>query len=239
MFERFTEGARQVIVLAQEESCTLKHDYIGTEHLLLGLIREEHSVAARVLKSFGITLERARREVVRLVGEGQAAGPRQIPFTPAAKRVLELALREAKSPGDESIYTEHLLLGLAREDAGVATRIMDDFDADAEKIRNEVLRIQPQTAAERRIRRQARVELRVDEPIQVGLTPRARRIWMSAAARALDEGRTAIAPGDLLEPLISDETTRSLLSELGVDLAALQERLRATAWTEPDDPEAA
>jgi hypothetical protein len=239
MFERFTEGARQVIVLAQEESCTLKHDYIGTEHLLLGLIREEHSVAARVLKSFGITLERARREVVRLVGEGQAAGPRQIPFTPAAKRVLELALREAKSPGDEPIYTEHLLLGLAREDAGVATRIMDDFDADAEKIRNEVLRIQPQTAAERRIRRQARVELRVDEPIQVGLTPRARRIWMSAAARALDEGRTAIAPGDLLEPLISDETTRSLLSELGVDLAALQERLRATAWTEPDDPEAA
>src|ERR1700757_3004387 len=127
MFERFTERARQVVVLAQEEARTLKHNYIGTEHILLGLLREEEGLAARVLESLDITVERVRAQVVRIVGSGEEVTSGQIPFTPRAKKVLELALREA--------------LGLGRENEGVAARILLDFDADSEKIRNEVIRM--------------------------------------------------------------------------------------------------
>src|ERR1035438_3480877 len=141
MFERFTERARQVVVLAQEEARTLKHNYIGTEHLLLGLLREEEGVAARVLESLDITVERVRAQVVRIVGSGEEVTSGQIPFTPRAKKVLELALREALSLGHNYIGTEHILLGLVRENEGVAARILLDFDADSEKIRNEVIRM--------------------------------------------------------------------------------------------------
>src|ERR687895_34298 len=126
MFERFTERARQVVVLAQEEARTLKHNYIGTEHILLGLLREEEGLAARVLESLDITVERVRAQVVRIVGSGEEVTSGQIPFTPRAKKVLELALREALSLGHNYIGTEHILL---------------DFDADSEKIRNEVIRM--------------------------------------------------------------------------------------------------
>src|SRR5919199_695535 len=126
MFERFTERARQVVVLAQEEARTLKHNYIGTEHILLGLLREEEGLAARVLESLDITVERVRAQVVRIVGSGEEVTSGQIPFTPRAKKVLELALREALSLGHNYIGTEHILLG---------------FDADSEKIRNEVIRM--------------------------------------------------------------------------------------------------
>src|SRR6202522_985222 len=141
MFERFTERARQVVVLAQEEARTLKHNYIGTEHILLGLLREEEGLAARVLESLDITVERVRAQVVRIVGSGEEVTSGQIPFTPRAKKVLELALREALSPGHNYIGTEHILLGLVRENEGVAARILLDFDADSEKIRNEVIRM--------------------------------------------------------------------------------------------------
>src|SRR5258707_1640406 len=141
MFERFTERARQVVVLAQEEARTLKHNYIGTEHILLGLLREEEGLAARVLESLDITVERVRSQVVRIVGSGEEVTSGQIPFTPRAKKVLELALREALSLGHNYIGTEHILLGLVREDEGVAARILLDFDADSEKIRNEVIRM--------------------------------------------------------------------------------------------------
>src|SRR6195256_972471 len=126
MFERFTERARQVVVLAQEEARTLKHNYIGTEHILLGLLREEEGLAARVLESLDITVERVRAQVVRIVGSGEEVTSGQIPFTPRAKKVLELALREALSLGHNYIGTERILLG---------------FDADSEKIRNEVIRM--------------------------------------------------------------------------------------------------
>src|SRR5580700_8976341 len=119
MFERFTERARQVVVLAQEEARTLKHNYIGTEHILLGLLREEEGLAARVLESLDITVERVRAQVVRIVGSGEEVTSGQIPFTPRAKKVLELV----------------------RENEGVAARILLDFDADSEKIRNEVIRM--------------------------------------------------------------------------------------------------
>ena len=141
MFERFTERARQVVVLAQEEARTLKHNYIGTEHILLGLLREEEGLAARVLESLDITTERVRSQVVRIVGSGEEVTSGQIPFTPRAKKVLELALREALSLGHNYIGTEHILLGLVRENEGVAARILLDFDADSDKIRNEVIRM--------------------------------------------------------------------------------------------------
>jgi ATP-dependent Clp protease ATP-binding subunit ClpC len=140
MFERFTERARQVVVLAQEEARALKHNYIGTEHLLLGLLREEEGVAARVLDSLQISTEEVRAAVVRIVGTGEEVATGQIPFTPRAKKVLELALREALSLGHNYIGTEHILLGLIREDEGVAARILLDLDAEPEKIRNEVMR---------------------------------------------------------------------------------------------------
>jgi ATP-dependent Clp protease ATP-binding subunit ClpA len=139
VFERFTERARQVVVLAQDEARVLKHGYIGTEHLLLGLLREEEGVAAQVLRELGITLEEIRAQVARIVGQGAEVTTGQIPFAPRAKKVLELALREALHLGHNYIGTEHILLGLAREDEGVAARILLDFDTDGEKIRNAVI----------------------------------------------------------------------------------------------------
>jgi len=141
MFERFTERARQVVVLAQEEARSLKHNYIGTEHLLLGLLREEEGVAARVFDKLEISVEEVRAAVVRIVGSGEEVPQGQIPFTPRAKKVLELALREALSLGHNYIGTEHILLGLIREEEGVATRILLDLDADPEKIRTEVMQL--------------------------------------------------------------------------------------------------
>jgi ATP-dependent Clp protease ATP-binding subunit ClpA len=152
MFERFTERARQVVVLAQEEARTLKHNYIGTEHILLGLLREEEGLAARVLESLDITVERVRAQVVRIVGSGEEVTSGQIPFTPRAKKVLELALREALSLGHNYIGTEHILLGLVRENEGVAARILLDFDADSEV----AARAAPAAEAARRAARRAR-----------------------------------------------------------------------------------
>jgi ATP-dependent Clp protease ATP-binding subunit ClpC len=145
MFERFTKRARQVVVLAQEEARTLQHNYIGTEHILLGLLREEEDLAARVLESLDLTVERVRAQVVRIVGSGEEVTPGQIPFTPRAKKVLELAMREALGLGHNYIGTEHILLALVSENEGVAARILLDFDADSEKIRNEVIRRLPGT----------------------------------------------------------------------------------------------
>jgi Clp amino terminal domain, pathogenicity island component/UvrB/uvrC motif len=141
VFERFTERARQVVVLAQDEARALRHNYIGTEHLLLGLLREEDSLAARVLESLDVTLEEGRAQVRLIIGEGDEILTGQIPFTPRAKRVLELALREALQLGHNHIGTEHILLGLVHEGGGVAMRILLDLDVDAQMVRNEVIRV--------------------------------------------------------------------------------------------------
>jgi ATP-dependent Clp protease ATP-binding subunit ClpC len=142
VFERFTERAKQVVVLAQDEARALRHNYIGTEHILLGLLREEEGLAARVLESLDITVEEVRAQVARIIGPGdEPIVSGQIPFTPRAKKVLELSLREALSLKHNYIGTEHILLGLVRENEGVAARILLDFDADAEKIRNEIMRV--------------------------------------------------------------------------------------------------
>jgi hypothetical protein len=141
VFERFTERARLVTVFAQEEARALKHDYIGTEHVLLGLLRQEEGLAARVLESLGITVERVRDQVVRIVGSGGGVISGQIPFAPRTKTVLEHALREALSLQHDYVQTEDILLGLVRENEGVAARIMLDFDAAPEKVRREVGRM--------------------------------------------------------------------------------------------------
>jgi PPOX class probable F420-dependent enzyme len=139
VFERFTERARQVVVFAQDEARLLRHDYIGTEHILLGLLREEEGLAARALASLSVTLDEVREQVRRIVGEGEAAATGQVPFTPRAKSVLELALREALSLRHNYIGTEHVLLGLARVNEGVATRILLELGADADRVREEVI----------------------------------------------------------------------------------------------------
>jgi ATP-dependent Clp protease ATP-binding subunit ClpC len=139
VFERFTERARQVVVLAQDEARALRHNYIGTEHILLGLLREEEGLAARALESLDVTLEEVRAQVARIVGPGEEVTSGQIPFTPRAKKVLELSLKEALSLGHKYIGTEHVLLGLVRENEGVAARILLDFGLDSEKLRNEVM----------------------------------------------------------------------------------------------------
>ena len=139
MYERFTESARQVVVLAADQSRRLMHNYIGTEHLLLGLLAEKEGLGARVLAAFDVTIDEVRARVVRVVGQGDEAPTGQIPFTPRSKKVLELALRESLSLGHNYIGTEHILLGLARENEGVATCILLDLDVDSEKIRTEVI----------------------------------------------------------------------------------------------------
>ena len=141
MFERFTERARQAVVLAQDEARGFRHNYIGTEHLLLGLLREEDGLAARVLESLEIDLVEVRAQVARIVGRGDEVASGQIPFTPRAKKVLELSLREALSLGHNYIGTEHVLLGLVRENEGVAARILLDLGADAEKIRDRIIQM--------------------------------------------------------------------------------------------------
>jgi ATP-dependent Clp protease ATP-binding subunit ClpC len=138
VFERFTERARQVVVLAQDEARSLRHNYIGTEHILLGLLREEEGIAARVLEDLGVTLDEVRAQVARIIGRGDELAAGKIPFTPRAKKVLELSLREAVSMKHGYIGTEHILLGLASQGEGVAARILINLGADPEKIRNDV-----------------------------------------------------------------------------------------------------
>ena len=139
MFERFTDRARSVVVLAQEEARLLNHDYIGTEHILLGLIHEGEGVAARALESLGISLEAVRQQVREVVGQGERAPSGHVPFTPRAKKVLELSLREAKRLGHNYIGTEHILLGLVREGEGVGAQVLINLGADLNRIRQAVV----------------------------------------------------------------------------------------------------
>ncbi|CAN5247978.1 ATP-dependent Clp protease ATP-binding subunit [soil metagenome] len=139
MFERFTDRARRVVVLAQEEARMLSHNYIGTEHILLGLIHEGEGVAAKALESLGISLEAVRAQVEEIIGQGQQAPSGHIPFTPRAKKVLELSLREALQLGHNYIGTEHILLGLIREGEGVAAQVLVKLGADLNRVRQQVI----------------------------------------------------------------------------------------------------
>jgi ATP-dependent Clp protease ATP-binding subunit ClpA len=240
LFEKFTERARLVVVLAQEEARALRHNYIGTEHILLGLLREEEGLAARVLQSFEITVERVRAQVVRIVGSGEEVTAGQIPFTPRAKKVLELSLREALSLGHNYIGTEHILLGLGREGEGVAVRILLDCGADAETIRNEMIRM---LSDPRVIREQARSMLISPRPGPQVID----QAWLGGLGAILDELAAEIrrerhrAPdtGDLLLALACapDTLAAGALRELGIDLDRLPgvvDRLRAQALAEDE-----
>jgi hypothetical protein len=139
MFERFTDRARRVVVLAQEEARMLNHSYVGTEHILLGLIHEGEGVAAKALESLGISLESVRSQVEEIIGQGQQAPSGDIPFTPRAKKALELSLREALRLGHNYIGTEHILLGLVREGEGVAAQVLVKLGADLDRVRQQVI----------------------------------------------------------------------------------------------------
>ncbi len=228
LFERFTERARQVVVLAQVEARTLKHDHIGTEHLLLGSVREDKGVAARVLGSLDVTLERTRGEVVRIVGVGEYDASGHIPFTPVAKRVLEQALHEALVLGHNYIGTEHILLGLISLNEGPSVRILADMNITPDAIRAETLRLigpgQPAPAEEGP--QPHAVSNAAEEWFHVGPGSGARRLLMLAGARALADGRSLIEPTDVLLALTRDEETGPLLAQLGVDEAAVANALR-------------
>ena len=141
MFRRFTDRARRAVQLAQEQAQLLNHNYVGTEHLLLGLLGEGEGVAAKALESLGISLEAVRAQVEELIGHGQSAPAGHIPFTPRAKQALELSLREALQLGHNYIGTEHILLGLAREGEGVAAELLVGFGAGHARLRDQVLQV--------------------------------------------------------------------------------------------------
>jgi ATP-dependent Clp protease ATP-binding subunit ClpC len=199
MFERFTDRAREVVVLAQDEARALRHNYIGTEHILLGLLREQAGLAARVLASLGVTLAEARARVEPMVAPSDEVTSGQIPFTPRAKKVLELALREALALGHDYIGTEHILLGLVRENEGVASRVLLSFDADSEKIRIAVIRFLPQSEGHGRSGASSTGAVRGGQfRFTVGPDPDLRRLLMAAGGRALSEERDEFGLADLL-----------------------------------------
>jgi ATP-dependent Clp protease ATP-binding subunit ClpC len=212
----------KVVMLAQEEARLLGHDHIGTEHLLLGLAREEGGIGARVLTDQGVTIEVVRERVVALIGSAGPGGATQVPFTADGKKALELSLREALGLGQNYIGTEHLLLGLTAVDGGVAARILKDCGADAERIRAAVLSVlaegESEAAVPRRAAMAARVaSLRAPHRVQVDPSAEVRRLLVRAAACALEEGREETRLGDLLIALTRDPASAGVLAELGVD----------------------
>ena len=177
MFERFTDRARRVVVLAQEEARMLNHNYIGTEHILLGLIHEGEGVAAKALETLGISLEAVRQQVEEIIGQGQQAPSGHIPFTPRAKKVLELSLREALQLGHNYIGTEHILLGLIREGEGVAAQVLVKLGADLNRVRQQVIQLLSgyqgkEPAGSRRPRRGHAVDARWSSTSSAATSPR-------------------------------------------------------------------
>ena len=190
MFERFTDRARRVVVLAQEEARLLNHNYIGTEHILLGLIHEGEGVAARSLQSLGIRLDSVRSQVVETIGQGHQSPSGHIPFTPRAKKVLELSLREALQLGHNYIGTEHILLGLIREGDGVAAQVLEKLGADLPKVRQTVIQLLSGGSA--------------DEPTPAGTAPSGRGSAASGSTVLDQFGRnlTQLAGEHALDPVI-------------------------------------
>ncbi|MGZ4171220.1 MAG: Clp protease N-terminal domain-containing protein [Solirubrobacteraceae bacterium] len=202
MFERYTEEARNIVVVANEEARALRHNYIGTEHLFLALLRMPHeSVVGQVLDALKLSSERVRRGLQDLVPAGEETTSGQIPFTPRAKKVLELSLREALSRGDREIGPEHILLGIARgDDDSVAVHLLRAHEVNPEQLRDMLVASLPPPKPGgttrsflRRTRRASVQQL----PIEIDLSDEARRLLMSAGARALDDGRTLITAADI------------------------------------------
>ena len=241
MFERFTDRARRVVVLSQEEARRLHHNYIGTEHILLALLREQDGIAARVLTGFGMSLDGVRLEVAGIVGEGQHDGPQRIPFTPRAKKVLELALREALQLKHNYIGTEHILLGLIREGDGVAARILREH-GDPSAMRAAATQLAPAWTAPSAL---ARVQFRrrAGQPAGPGefavefeptATP-ATDTTLAEAARLA--GAQPVGSHHLLLAALADPASAAAkaLISLGVDLDQAKDALRGVDITGTSD----
>jgi ATP-dependent Clp protease ATP-binding subunit ClpA len=251
MFERFTNHARHTVVLAQEEARRLQHNYIGTEHVLLGLIGESGGVAARVLGSFGMSVESTRQEVKTIVGTGSGAVSGHIPFTPRAKKILELALREALQLHHNYIGTEHILLGLIRENEGVGVGILRQH-ADPAAIRMAVLDVLPSLGIEasrgrRWLRRRASAESveageagAQTEQTVLSATPAADATLSEAARLA---GAQPVGSHHLLLAALADADSAAAraMAALGVDLDHAREALRGmdVTGTSDEQPEEA
>jgi ATP-dependent Clp protease ATP-binding subunit ClpA len=218
MFERFTDRARRVVVLAQEESRRLGHKYIGTEHLLLGLVREGKGVAAQALNALGISLEGVRAQVEEIIGEGAADVPAgHIPFTPRAKKVLELSLREALQLGHRHIGTEHLLLGLLREGEGVAAQVLVRQGLALDRVREKVTELLSTMGGE------AMTVVEKAPPLyQYELSDGARRIMDLARSSAAVADREEVEAYDILV---------ALLASHGEEVTEMLDRLHSEAGT--------
>jgi ATP-dependent Clp protease ATP-binding subunit ClpC len=213
MFERFTDRARRVVVLAQEEARMLNHNYIGTEHILLGLIHEGEGVAAKALESLGISLDAVRQQVEEIIGQGQQAPSGHIPFTPRAKKVLELSLREALQLGHNYIGTEHILLGLIHEGEGVAAKALESLGISLDAVRQQVEEIigQGQQAPSGHI----------------PFTPRAKKVLELSLREALQLGHNYIGTEHILLGLIreGDGVAAQVLVKLGADLNRVRQQV--------------
>jgi ATP-dependent Clp protease ATP-binding subunit ClpA len=250
MFERFTVYARHVVVLAQEEARRLNHNYIGTEHILLGLLSERDGIAFRVLESFGMSLDGARQEVAELIGPGRKEVGKHIPFTPRAKKTLELSLREALNLGHNYIGTEHILLGLIREGDGVAAQIMSKH-GDLPAIRAAVIALVPEGEAKESIRSTAMrwARRRVAGVAERDAPAGDESLTATPAADATLTEATRLAGGQpvgshhlLLAALAdADSAAARALASLGVDLEQAKEALRGTdvTGTSDEQPEVA
>ncbi len=254
MFQRFTDRARQVVVLAQDEARRLDHNYIGTEHILLGLIREGDGVAARTLESLRIGLDAARQQVEEIIGRGQQEPSGHIPFTPRAKKVLELSLRESMQLGHDYIGTEHILLGLIRESDGVAAQVLVRLGADSDRVRQQVIKLlhgypaeEPGPGAE------VRSEMAgqragigpdtsdLDEQIEVARAEKEAAIeaqdFEQAAAQRDQETQLRAAKAARQEQWAAGHPAKPDLAEQSRQLAAEVERLRALLRQHGIDPE--
>ena len=234
-FGRFACRGRTVIVLALEEARMLNHDYIGTEHILLGLIRERPGVAAQALESLGLDLEAVRQQVVEIIGQGEQAPPEHVPFTPRAKKVLEHSLREALQLGHSYIGTEHILLGLIREGDGVAAQVLVKLGADLNRVRQQVIQLLA-AATPVGVIGTGDVDLRLSAVEQwVGIAPatadldrqiRQARIDRDAAVTAGDHERAA-SLRDRERELLADKASRhQQWAAEHPDLPSLAEKVR-------------
>jgi Clp amino terminal domain, pathogenicity island component/UvrB/uvrC motif len=227
MFERFTDRARRVVVLAQQEARLLNHNYIGTEHLLLGLAHEGQGVAAKALESLGIRLEALRSQVQEIIGQGPGTPSGHIPFTPRAKKVLELSLRESQQLGHNYIGTEHILLGLVREGEGVAAQVLVKLGGDLSRVRQQVIQLLSGSAGGP----EAAVEMRPvpmpppDDLREAGEQLAEVRRQKEAAIQAQDFDRAA-ALRDAEEELLAGLAAREQEGTAGVDLAAVVQEVQ-------------
>jgi ATP-dependent Clp protease ATP-binding subunit ClpA len=246
MFERFSPSGRQVIVLAQDEARRFNHNYIGTEHLLLGLLAEPDGVARRALQAAGVTLDDARAGVEAAVGRGKRPPSGHIPFTPSAKKVLELGLREALSLHHDYIGTEHLLLGLVREREGLGARLLTQAGIDLLSLRMTVLDLVPPAPAADTRRRPFWARSRHDVPARAEAGDVLRTT--TATDTSLDEARRlagdgAVGSHHLLLATLSDSTSAAAkaLGSLGIDLDQARSALREVdvAGTTDELPEEA